>query len=75
MGLNKTTPEQVLAAVKIELSLTLKRLIGCQNSLYRQTGSYPDDLAAAIQASGISVARHHGRADNSEGSEGRSGEA
>jgi hypothetical protein len=49
MGLNQTTPEQVLAAAKIELSLTLKRLIACQNRLYRETGSYPDDLAAAIQ--------------------------
>jgi hypothetical protein len=49
MNLNKTTPEQVLAAAKIELSLTLKRLIACQNRLYRDNGSYPDDLAAAIQ--------------------------
>jgi hypothetical protein len=49
MSSNRATPEQVLAAVKIELSLTLKRLIACQNRLYRETGSYPDELAAAIQ--------------------------
>ena len=49
ISLNKATPEQVLAAARIELSLTLKRLIACQNRLYRETGSYPDDLGAAIQ--------------------------
>jgi hypothetical protein len=49
MSLHKATPEQVLAAARIELSLTLKRLIACQNRLYRETGTYPDDLAAAIQ--------------------------
>jgi hypothetical protein len=49
MSLNKATPEQILAAAKIELSLTVKRLIACQNRLYRETGTYPDDLGAAIQ--------------------------
>ena len=49
MSLTRTTPEKVLAAAKIELSLALKPLIACQNRLYRETGSYPDDLAAAIQ--------------------------
>ena len=49
MSSNRATPEQLLAAAKVELSLTLKRLIACQNRLYRENGSYPDDLAAAIQ--------------------------
>ena len=49
MSLTRTTPEKVLAAAKIELSLALKPLIACQNRLYRETGSYPDELAAAIQ--------------------------
>jgi hypothetical protein len=49
MSLHKTTPYQVLAAAKTELSPTLKRLIACQNRLYRETGTYPDDLGAAIQ--------------------------
>ena len=49
MSLHKATPDQVLAAAKVELSQTLKRLIACQNRLYRETGSYPDDLGAAIQ--------------------------
>jgi len=49
MSLHKATPDQILAAAKVELSQTLKRLIACQNRLYRETGSYPDDLGAAIQ--------------------------
>jgi len=49
MSLPKATPEQVLAAVKIELSQTVNRLIACQIRLYRQTGTYPDELAVAIQ--------------------------
>jgi hypothetical protein len=49
MSLNKATPEQILAAAKTELLLTLKRLIACQNRLYRETGTYPDDLGASIQ--------------------------
>jgi hypothetical protein len=49
MSLHKTTPDQVLAAAKTELSLTLKRLLACQNRLYRETGTYPDDLGTAIQ--------------------------
>ena len=49
MSSNKASPEQVLAAAKIELSLTVKRLIAFQNRLYRDTGTYPDELGAAIQ--------------------------
>ena len=49
MSWGKATPEQVLAAARIELSKTVRRLIACQNRLYRDTGSYPDDLGAAIQ--------------------------
>jgi hypothetical protein len=45
----KATPEQVLAAVKAELVLLRKRLIACRNGLYRETGTFPDDLAAALQ--------------------------
>jgi hypothetical protein len=39
----------ILAAAKAELRLVVRRLIACQNRLYRQTGNYPDDLGAAIQ--------------------------
>ena len=48
MRLNKATPEQILAAAERELSLALKRLVGCRNRVYRETGTYPDDLGAAI---------------------------
>jgi hypothetical protein len=30
------------------LSLALQRLIACRNRLYRETGTYPEDLGAAI---------------------------
>jgi hypothetical protein len=46
--LNRATPEQILTAAERELSLALKRLIGCRNRLYRETGTFPDDLGAAI---------------------------
>jgi hypothetical protein len=46
--LNKATPEQILAAAERELSLALKRLVGCRNRVYRETGTHPDDLGAAI---------------------------
>ena len=49
MSSGKATPEQVLAAVKVELVLLRRRLIACRNRLYRETGIYPDDLAAALQ--------------------------
>jgi hypothetical protein len=45
----KATPEQVLAAVRIELNLLRRRLIACRNRLYRETGTYPDDPGAALQ--------------------------
>jgi hypothetical protein len=45
----KATPEQVLAAVKVELKLLRRRLIACRNGLYRETGTFPDDLGAALQ--------------------------
>jgi hypothetical protein len=45
----KPTPEQVHAAVKAELFLLRKRLIACRNRIYRDTGTYPDDLGAALQ--------------------------
>jgi hypothetical protein len=48
MSLNKPTPERILAAVQVELTVIVKRLIACRNLLYRQTGTYPDDLGAAI---------------------------
>ena len=44
----KATPEQVLAAAQRDLALIIKRLIACRNRLYRETGTYPDDLGAAI---------------------------
>jgi hypothetical protein len=44
MGL-KATPEPLLAAAKVELPRILKRLIACQNRLYRETGTYPEVLS------------------------------
>ena len=49
MSSGKATPEQVLAAVRIELNLLRRRLIACRNRLYRETGTYPDDPGAALQ--------------------------
>ena len=49
MSSGKATHEQVLAAVKVELVLLRKRLIACRDGLYRETGTFPDDLAAALQ--------------------------
>jgi hypothetical protein len=46
--LNQATHEQILAVAERELSLALKRLIGCRNRVYRETGTFPDDLGAAI---------------------------
>jgi hypothetical protein len=46
--LNQATPEQILVAAERELSLVLKRLVGCRNRLYRETDTFPDDLGAAI---------------------------
>ena len=46
--LNQATPEQILAAAERELSLALKRLVGCRNRVYRETETFPDDLGAAI---------------------------
>src|ERR1700681_1086357 len=46
--LNQATPAQILAAAERELSLALKRLVGCRNRLYRETDTFPDDLGAAI---------------------------
>ena len=48
MRLNQATPAQILAVAERELSLALKRLIGCRNRVYRETGTFPDDLGAAI---------------------------
>jgi len=45
----KATPEQVLTAVQVELALIVKRPIACRNRLYRDTGTYPDDLGAALR--------------------------
>jgi hypothetical protein len=49
VSLNKPTPEQILAAADRELGLIIKRLVICRNRLYRESGTYPDDLGAAIQ--------------------------
>jgi hypothetical protein len=35
--------------VQVELALIVKRLIACRNRICRETGSYPDDLGAALQ--------------------------
>jgi hypothetical protein len=45
----KATPEQVLTAVQVDLARIVKRLIACRNRIYRDTGTYPDDLGAAFQ--------------------------
>jgi len=45
----RATPEQVLTAVQVELARIVKRLIACRNRIYRDTGTYPDDLGAALQ--------------------------
>ena len=49
MSPGRATPEQVLTAVQVELALIVKRLIACRNRICRETGSYPDDLGAALQ--------------------------
>lgn len=75
MSLDRPTPEQILAAAERELTLVLKRLIACRNRLYRETGTYPDDLGRGDLPAGLSAAPHPGRAGEPGGSEGRSGEA
>jgi hypothetical protein len=49
VSLGKATPEQVLSAAQVELALIVKRLIACRNRIYRDTGTYLDDLGAALQ--------------------------
>ena len=49
MGLNRATAEQILSAANEEMSRAVPRLIGFRNRLYKETGSYPDDLGAAIE--------------------------
>jgi hypothetical protein len=46
---SKATADQILAAAQQELSVIIKRLRACRNRLYRETGTYPDDLGAAIE--------------------------
>ena len=41
---NKFTPKCFYDPVVL-----VKRLIACRNQLYRETGTYPDDLGAALQ--------------------------
>ena len=53
MSPGSATPEHVLAAVQVELALLVKRLIACRNRICRETGSYPDDLGAALQRAGF----------------------
>ena len=49
MSPGRAAPEQVLTAAQVELALLVKRLIACRNRIYRDTGTYPDDLGAALQ--------------------------
>ena len=49
MSPGSATPEQVLTALQFELALLVKRLIACRNRIYRDTGTYPDDLGATLQ--------------------------
>ena len=53
MSPGRATPEQVLTAVQVELALIVKRLIACRNRICRETGSYPDDLGAALRRAGF----------------------
>lgn len=48
MALNKASAEQILAAARIELERIHKRLIVIRIRQYRESGNYPDELAAAI---------------------------
>jgi hypothetical protein len=41
------------AAVKVGLALIVKRLIVCRNRICRDTGTYPDDLVAALRRAGF----------------------
>jgi hypothetical protein len=45
----KPAPERILAAANAELDVIRKCLLACQTRLYRETGTYPNELAAAIQ--------------------------
>jgi hypothetical protein len=47
--LNKPAPERILAAANAELDVIRKCLLACQTRLYRETGTYPEELGAAIQ--------------------------
>jgi hypothetical protein len=49
VSLHKPTPERILAAANVELGVIRKYLIACQNRLYGETGTYPNELGAAIQ--------------------------
>jgi hypothetical protein len=49
VSLNKPTTERILAAANVELHVIRKSLMACQNRLYRETGTYPTELGAAIQ--------------------------
>jgi hypothetical protein len=49
VSLNKPTPERILAAANVELDVIRKCLIACQSRLYRETGTFPEELGAAIQ--------------------------
>jgi len=48
MALNKASAEQILAAARTELERIHKRLVAIRIRLYRESGNYPDELAAAI---------------------------
>jgi hypothetical protein len=41
--LNQATPAQILTAAERELSLALKRLVGCRNRVYRETPCLTDN--------------------------------
>jgi hypothetical protein len=49
VSLNKPNPERILAAANVELDVIRKCLVACQNRLYRETGTYPEELGAALQ--------------------------
>jgi hypothetical protein len=44
----RATPESIHAGATTQLERSLKLLLAFRNRLYRETGGFPDELAAAI---------------------------
>jgi hypothetical protein len=48
VSLRRARAGELLTALQVELALIGKRLIACRNRICRETGTYPDDLGAAL---------------------------